>query len=96
MGDILATHKSWHNTQGDEGAKAYISEAGLIAAFLRGATLIEADLSGIYPIGADLMSILKITEEQIESAMITDATEIPDYLTAPATRKKRAKKEAKE
>jgi alpha-L-arabinofuranosidase len=51
----------------------------------------EADL-----IGADLMNVMNIAEEQIESAIINDATNILAYLTSPAKRKKRVKKGRKE
>ena len=101
MEDVLEKYKPWQNTQRKAGEKAdlrkaYISEAGLIRAFLRRVDLRGAKLSEAKLSEADLMSGMDITEEQIESAMMNDATKIPDYLEAPATRNKRVKKGTKE
>jgi uncharacterized protein YjbI with pentapeptide repeats len=110
MEDVLEKDKPGQNTQGKEGEKPYLSEAYLIRAFLRKVDLVGvdlgraylhgADLSETYLVGvdlseADLMSGMNITEEQIESVIINDATKIPDYLTAPAKLKKRVKKGTK-
>ncbi len=58
-------------------SRADLSGATLNRAFLSGATLSGADLSR-----ADLRGAKNLTREQIESAIINEHTQLPDYFKA--------------
>lgn len=73
--------------------QAFLSEADLRGAWLEGANLEganlhKADLYGAHIEGANLEDAQFLTQEQIEQAIGTEDTRLPDYLTHPAAWKR--------
>jgi hypothetical protein len=64
--------------------QAKLGGARLMGADLRRANLIGADLRGTNLTGTDLRDVVSLTQQQLDTACVDDATQLPDALTRPA------------
>ena len=70
--EILAAHKLWLNTDGEQGQRADLTGANLTGADLTGAVLSLAHLKGAVLTGADLWAA-NLTGAYLTGAVLTDA-----------------------
>ncbi len=78
---ILAAHKTWLETDGEEGKQADLSRTDLRGDRLLGTSLREANLQGANLGGANLTKAFDLTREQLDGACGNDKTKLPDDLS---------------
>ena len=67
--EILAAHKLWLNTDGEQGQRAYLTDAYLTDAYLTGADLTDANHTDAYLTGADLTGALTSGARKVSCAL---------------------------